>query len=71
MTREEVAADDLLEGALVNLLKLKEPDRTQAVEEFWRRYQLVKDVAEAVKQGLAGFASRAHPDPHQSPGNQK
>ena len=51
MTQEEVRQDDLLEGMLARLLRLKEPERTQAVQEFWRRYQLAKDIAGIIGAG--------------------
>lgn len=54
MTREDVRQDDLLEGALMRLLQLKEPERTQAVQEFWRRYKLAKDVSGIIAGGNGG-----------------
>lgn len=48
LTIAQVENDDLLESTLQRLLRLKEPERTQAVQEFWRRYQLAKDVAAVI-----------------------
>jgi DNA-binding transcriptional MerR regulator len=49
MTLAEVRNDDLLEGHLRKLLRQKEPERTRSIQEFWRRYQLGKDVAAVLK----------------------
>ena len=48
LTVAQVENDDLLESTLQRLLRLKEPERTRAVQEFWRRYQLARDVAAVV-----------------------
>lgn len=49
LTPEQIENDDLLESTMARLLRLKEPERTRAIQEFWRRYQLAKDVAAVIK----------------------
>jgi len=49
MPRSEAQQDDALEGMLQQLMRLKEPERSQQVKAFWRRYQLAKDFAEATR----------------------
>lgn len=47
-----VRDDDELEGMLRKLMALKEPHRSRAVKEFWRRHKLAQDVAKAHSQRL-------------------
>lgn len=53
MPLADVRKDDELEGTLRRLMKLKEPQRTKAVQEFYRRWTLAKEV----KQVVAGSPS--------------
>lgn len=49
---EAVKKDDEMEGTLRRLMRLKEPQRTKAVAEFWRRHQLAIEVAKVYSQRL-------------------
>ena len=61
MTAAQVENDDLLESTLQRLLRLKEPERTRAVQEFWRRYQLARDVAAVLNAGGNGSIPASTP----------
>ena len=70
ITREAVQRDDELEGMLHKLLRLKEPTRSKAIREFWRRYQLAKDFTNAIRQALGKEASTSSATLRNSEGKQ-